>query len=203
MQVPQIKVERSPRTNLVRNGIIYVCWSWPSAWRCPPPKDWILRSDAAGGLRLPGNRIRRTGRRAGLRERPASFGQAVRWIVRAVLFGELMAVAMLASADRHGLLDAVAAAFFPPDLETLATRCVLGWPLAWRWRRWPHGSRSSFRRALRVWLCAWFFSDCWLCFTCADDGCPDVEPIGMLICSDGRGGVPDASCGALLSEAPA
>jgi hypothetical protein len=56
---------------------------------------------------------------------PASLGQAIRWIARAALFGESIAAAMLAC----GIATVFVrnrAAFFPPDLETLAYSMLLG-----------------------------------------------------------------------------
>jgi len=58
-------------------------------------------------------------------KRPASFGQAAGWIVKAVLFGELLAVAMLACGVAT-VFETNRAAFFPPDLETLADSLLLG-----------------------------------------------------------------------------
>lgn len=57
--------------------------------------------------------------------RPASLGQAIRWIARAALFGESIAAAMLAC----GIATVFVrnrAAFFPPDLESLAYSMLLG-----------------------------------------------------------------------------
>jgi hypothetical protein len=57
--------------------------------------------------------------------RPASLGQALGWIARAALFGEAIAAAMLAC----GIATVFVlnrAAFFPPDLESLAYSMLLG-----------------------------------------------------------------------------
>ena len=57
--------------------------------------------------------------------RPASLGQAIRWIARAALFGELIAAILLAC----GIATVFVRnreAFFPPDLETLAYSMLLG-----------------------------------------------------------------------------
>ena len=57
--------------------------------------------------------------------RPASLGQAIRWIARAALFGESIAAAMLVC----GIATVFVrnrAAFFPPDLESLAYSMLLG-----------------------------------------------------------------------------
>jgi hypothetical protein len=57
--------------------------------------------------------------------RPDSLGQALQWIVKAALFGELLAVAMLVCGV--GTVYARSrGAFFPPDLETLAYAVSLG-----------------------------------------------------------------------------
>ena len=58
-------------------------------------------------------------------KKPASLGEAARWILKAVFFGELVALAMLGCGlatvfFRHR------AAFFPPDVESLAEAALLG-----------------------------------------------------------------------------
>jgi hypothetical protein len=58
-------------------------------------------------------------------KRPASFGQAAGWIGKAVLLGELLAIAMLACGTAT-VYYLNRAAFFPPDLETLAYSLMLG-----------------------------------------------------------------------------
>jgi hypothetical protein len=56
--------------------------------------------------------------------RPASFKQALGWIGQAVMFGELLAIAMLACGVATVFFTSIA--FFPPDLETVGTALLLG-----------------------------------------------------------------------------
>jgi hypothetical protein len=56
--------------------------------------------------------------------RPASFKEAVVWILKAVLFGELLAVAMLACGVATVFFSSPA--FFPPDLGTIGAGLLLG-----------------------------------------------------------------------------
>ena len=60
-----------------------------------------------------------------MEQRPASFGQAAGWILKAVFFAELLAVAMLACGVATVYYRSVAA-FFPPDSEVLAYSLSLG-----------------------------------------------------------------------------
>jgi hypothetical protein len=58
-------------------------------------------------------------------KRPASFGQAAEWIVRAVLLGELVAIAMLACGVATVFYTSQGG-FFSPDLESLTDSVALG-----------------------------------------------------------------------------
>ena len=127
MQVPQIKVERSPRTNLVRNSIIYVLLILAFGIAVPASKGLgffdptLLAAYACLGTIFALARPRRRQ----FVERPVSFRQALRWIVRAVLFGELIAVAILASGVATVYYTS-RGGFFPPDLVTLGYSLWLG-----------------------------------------------------------------------------
>jgi hypothetical protein len=76
-------------------------------------------------------------------QKPASLREAVRWIVKAVLFGEGIALATLAC----GLATVYLrnrAAFFPPDLESLAYAVLLGC------------AGSAALASLAAWSALWF-----------------------------------------------
>jgi hypothetical protein len=114
-------------------------------------------------------------------ERPTSFGQAMRWIVRAVLFGELIAIAMLACGvatvyytSRQG--------FFPPDLVTLGYSLWLGLAAclalaslaAWIAIEFSAGAaRMALRLVFVGLLVLYYLRGAWL---------TDVAEPGILIC---------------------
>ncbi len=58
--------------------------------------------------------------------RPRSLGEALRWIFQSVLFGEIIAVAMLAAGVLTVYLTHLRSVFFLPNLVYLATSQVLG-----------------------------------------------------------------------------
>jgi hypothetical protein len=57
-------------------------------------------------------------------QRPASFKQGMGWILRAVCFGELLAIAMLVCGVATVFFTSIA--FFPPDLGTVGAALLLG-----------------------------------------------------------------------------
>jgi hypothetical protein len=182
MQVPQIKVERSPRTNLVRNSIIYVLLILAFGIAVPASKGLgffdptLLAAYACLGTIFAGPAAAQK-----FVERPVSFRQAIRWIVRAVLFGELIAVAILASGVATVYYTS-RGGFFPPDLVTLGYSLWLGLAAclalaslaAWIAVEF---SAVAARMALRVvfvgLLALYYLRGAWL---------TDVAPIGILIC---------------------
>jgi hypothetical protein len=114
-------------------------------------------------------------------KRPASLAQAVQWIVKAALFGELLAVAMLACgvgtvyARSRGV-------FFPPDLELLAYALSLGMAsclalaamAAWVTVQISAGAARMCLRAVFLVLVALFYlKGRWL---------PGVLEMGTLLC---------------------
>ncbi len=58
--------------------------------------------------------------------KPSSFGEALRWIFQAVLFGEVIAAAMLVGGVLTVYLTHLRSLFFLPDLIQLATSAVVG-----------------------------------------------------------------------------
>ncbi len=113
--------------------------------------------------------------------RPASLLQALQWIVKAALFGELLAVAMLACgvgtvyARSRGV-------FFPPDLESLAYAVSLGMAAslalgalaAWvTMQVSARAARLVLRGIFLVLVVLFYLKGRWL---------PDVLEIGTLLC---------------------
>src|ERR1700733_1463660 len=126
MQVPQIKIERSPRASVIRNSVIYVLLILAFGIAVPASKGLgffdptLLAAYACLGTIFAGPAAAQK-----FVKRPVSFRQAIRWIVRAVLFGELIAVAILASGVATVYYTS-RGGFFPPDLVTLGYSLWLG-----------------------------------------------------------------------------
>jgi hypothetical protein len=117
---------------------------------------------------------------------PESLGQAVQWIVKAALFGELLAVTMLICgvgtvyARSRGV-------FFPPDLQSLAFALSLGMAASlalgalagWVTVQISSGAARMVMRGIFLALVALFYlKGRWL---------PDVLEIGTLLCLVGAG----------------
>ncbi len=114
-------------------------------------------------------------------KRPASLAVALRWIVKAALFGEGIALAMVAS----GLTTVYLmnrSAFFRPDMETvgyalllglsgsLALAALAGWV---RLELSSGAARMTMRLVFLGLMALFFFKGRWL---------PDVLEIGTLLC---------------------
>jgi hypothetical protein len=116
-----------PRKRAARNGVIYALLILAFGVAVPAGKGLgffepsLLAAYACLGTIFAGPFAAQKFER-----RPASLAQAIGWIARAVLLGELIAMAMLASGTATVFLMN-RAAFFPPDLETLGYSILLGW----------------------------------------------------------------------------
>ena len=119
-------------------------------------------------------------------KRPDSLGQAMKWIVKAVLFGELLAVSMLACGIGTVYLRN-RAAFFPPDLESLAYAALLGLAASLAFASlaaWvaiafsPAAARTAMRLVLLGLLALFYLRGRWL---------PGVVEIGTLACLGAAG----------------
>ncbi len=126
MEIHEVTIKDAKSKRAARNGVIYVLLILAFGVAVPAGKGLgffdptLLAAYACLGTVFAGPSAAHK-----FAQRPASFGQAMRWIVRAVLFGELVAIAMLACGTatvyyRNRL------AFFPPDLETLGYSLLLG-----------------------------------------------------------------------------
>src|SRR5580658_305102 len=115
-----------PRLRAVRNGVIYVLLILVFGIAVPASKGLgffdptMLSAYACLGTVFAGPFAAHR-----IEKRPASFGQAVGWILKAVFFAELLAIAMLACGVATVFYGSVAA-FFPPDGEVLASSLLLG-----------------------------------------------------------------------------
>jgi hypothetical protein len=120
MPAPRIQIKPA-----VRNGVIYALLILAFGVAIPASKGLgffdttLLSAYACLGTVFSGPAAAQA-----FEQRPESFGQAVGWIARAVLFGELLAIAMLACGV--ATVYYVSVAFFPPDSETLASSLLLG-----------------------------------------------------------------------------
>jgi hypothetical protein len=112
-------------------------------------------------------------------ERPASFMQAMHWIVGAILFGELIAIAMLGCGVAT-VFYTNRNSFFPPDLETLGYSLLLGLAgclalaslAAWVTVEFSAGAARMALRVIFVGLLVLFYlRGAWL---------PDVAGTGIL-----------------------
>jgi hypothetical protein len=182
MQVPQIKIERSARNSVLRNSIIYVLLILAFGVAVPAAKGLgffdptLLAAYACLGTIFAGPAAAQK-----FEERPASFGQAMRWILRAVLFGELIAVAMLACGVATVYYTS-RGGFFSPDLVTLGYSLWLGLAAclalaslaAWVTLAFSAGAARMTLRAIFVGLLVlYYLRGAWL---------TDVAGPGILIC---------------------
>jgi hypothetical protein len=112
---------------------------------------------------------------------PASLGQALKSIARAVLFGELLAIAMLAGGIAT-VFELNRAAFFPPDVESLGYSLLLGLAAslalaslaAWVTVEFSAGAaRMALRLIFLGLLVLFYLRGRWL---------PEVVEPGILIC---------------------
>lgn len=113
-------------------------------------------------------------------KRPASMAQALGWIGKAVLFGELLAIAMLACGTVT-VFELNRAAFFPPDVESLGYSLLLGLTAslalaslaAWVTAEFSAGvARMALRVVFLALLALFYFRGRWL---------PTVAETGTLI----------------------
>jgi hypothetical protein len=111
---------------------------------------------------------------------PASKGQAFGWIWRAVLFGELLTIAMLACGTAT-VYEMNRAAFFPPDVESLGYSILLGLAAslalaamaAWVTVEFSAGvARMVLRVVFLGLLVLFYFRGRWL---------PDIAETGILV----------------------
>lgn len=114
-------------------------------------------------------------------KRPASALQAIWWVLKAVLFGEAIALAMLGCGVGTVFLRN-RAAFFPPDLESLAYAALLGLAAslalaslaAWTVLQFSGGAARMVLRVVFLALLAMFYlRGRWL---------PQIYFIGTLYC---------------------
>jgi len=113
--------------------------------------------------------------------RPASLAQAIQWILRAALFGELIAVVMLGCGI--GTVYATSRGYvFAPDLETLAYSISLGAAgslalaslAAWvTVQISATASRMALRAVFLLLLAGFYFEGRWL---------PNVARTGTILC---------------------
>lgn len=103
--------------------------------------------------------------------KPGSFGEALRWVFQAVLFGEIVAAAMLAAGVLTVYLTHLRSVFFLPDLVQLATSAALGLTAslalasmaAWLTRRFSSGvARGTLRGVFLALLVLFFLREQWL-----------------------------------------
>jgi hypothetical protein len=182
MQVPQIKFARSPGTSVIRNSVIYVLLILAFGVAVPAAKGLgffdptLLAAYACLGTIFAGPAAAQK-----FQKRPASLGQAVRWIVRAVLFGELIATAMLACGVATVYYTS-RSGFFPPDLVTLGYSLWLGLAAclalaslaAWVSLEFSAGAARMALRLIFVGLLVlYYLRGAWL---------TDVAVPGILIC---------------------
>jgi hypothetical protein len=182
MQVPEIKVNRSARNRTIRNSVIYVLLILAFGIAVPVAKGLgffdptLLAAYACLGTIFAGPAAAQK-----FGERPGSFGEAMRWIVRAVLFGELIAIAMLACGVAT-VYYTIRAGFFPPDLVTLGYSLWLGLAAclalaslaAWVAVEFSGGAaRMALRLVFVGLLVLYYLRGAWL---------TDVAGPGILIC---------------------
>lgn len=114
-------------------------------------------------------------------KRPTSLAQAVKWIAKAVLLGESVAVAMLACGVAT-VYERNRAAFFPPDLESLAYAALLGLAGSLALASLgalvsltfsPGAARMTMRLTFLGLLALFYLRGRWL---------PNVAEIGTLVC---------------------
>jgi hypothetical protein len=115
------------------------------------------------------------------KNKPASMGEATRWIFRAVLFGEAIAAAMLICGVLTVYLTHLHSVFFLPDLPQLATSEALGVTgslalaalAGWLTLQFSSGAaRAGLRVVFLVLLALFFLRGQWL---------PATAGIGALI----------------------
>jgi hypothetical protein len=176
-QSPQMETQRK-----IRNGIIYIVVVLAFGFAVPFAKGLeffdpvLLSAYACLGIVFAGPAAAQA-----FEKRPASLAHAIRWIVKAVLFGELEAISMLAC----GIATVYAmhrAAFFPPDLESLAYAILLGFAgslavaslAAWLALAF---SGAAARMAMRV-----TFFGLLLLFYLKGRWLPNVMEIGTVLC---------------------
>lgn len=114
-------------------------------------------------------------------KRPASLAEAVRWLAKAALFGEALAVAILACGI--GTVYVTSRGYvFPPDLESLAYAVLLGLAAslalgalaAWVTIQFSAGAaRTALRAVILALVVLFYFKGRWL---------PSVVEIGTLAC---------------------
>jgi hypothetical protein len=176
MEISQIKIKRA-----ARNGVIYVLAILAFGVTVPAGKGLgffdpaLLAAYACLGTVFAGPFAAQE-----FEKRPASFGQAAGWIVRAALFGELLAIAMLACGVAT-VFYMNRTAFFPPDIEALASSLLLGLAAslalaslaAWATVEFSGGAARMALRLIFLGLLALFYlRGRWL---------PDVAEPGILI----------------------
>jgi hypothetical protein len=103
--------------------------------------------------------------------KPSSIGEALRWIFQAVLFGEIIAAAMLVGGVLTVYLTHLRSVFFLPDLIQLAASAALGLTgsvalasmAAWLTRRFSSGAaRGALRFVFFALLVLFFLREQWL-----------------------------------------
>jgi hypothetical protein len=120
-KIKDVKMKRA-----VRNGVVYVLVILAFGVAVPAGKGLgffdptLLAAYACIGTVFAGPAAAQA-----FEKWPASFGQALGWILKAVSFGELVVIAMLACATAT-VFYMNRPAFFPPDLETLGYSLLLG-----------------------------------------------------------------------------